>query len=391
MFITSMRQLALLEAIRELVPQIRAAADQIEAQRELPPELVDALADAGMFRLLVPRSLGGSELDLPTYIRIIEEIARADGSTAWCVNQGAVFATNAAFLPKEVAQHIWGENPRAVIANGPAPSAEARVVEGGYRVTGRWTFSSGCRHATWLAGFATIVECDQPRRRSDGTLEARYMLFPKSEAEIIDTWHVYGLRGTGSHHFVVTNLFVPREYTVWTYEDPALESGPLYLYPMRLLFAQGFASVALGVARSAIDAMIDLSGGKTPRGEKALLRDQALVQAQVGQAEATWRAARAFLHETVCEVWEAVSSTHTITLEQRVLVRMATTHAIRLAAETVDKVYNVSGANAIYTSNPIQRCFQDIHVITQHIQSRLSHYELVGQFFLGLTPSQEWL
>jgi alkylation response protein AidB-like acyl-CoA dehydrogenase len=379
-----------LEAASQLVPQIRAAADEIDAQRELPKDLAEAIADAGLFRMLVPRSLGGSELDMPTYIRVIEEIAKADASTAWCVNQGCVFATNTAFLPQEVARQIWGESPRSVVANGPAPTAEAVAVEGGYRVSGRWTFSSGCCHATWLAGFATLVENGQYRYDPDGTPEARYMLFPKSEAHIIDAWHVRGLRGTGSHHFAVKDLFVPKEYTVHSYADPVREPGPLYVYPMVLLFASGFASVAIGTARTALDTLIELSGGKKPRGAKDLLRDQAMVQAQVGRAEATWRAARAYLHETVRDVWEEVAATQQISREQRAHLRLATTHAIRMAADSIDIVYNTSGTTGIYTDNPIQRCFQDIHVITQHIQGRLAHYESVGQCILGLEPDATW-
>ncbi|GIX49223.1 MAG: acyl-CoA dehydrogenase [Candidatus Tectimicrobiota bacterium] len=379
-----------LETAHALAPRIHARAAEIEAQRELPPDLVAELIDAGFFRLLVPRSLGGAELDLPTYVEVIEVLAHADGSTAWCVNQGAVFATNAAYVREEVARRIWGD-PRTVVANGPAPSATATVVPGGYRVSGRWTFSSGCCHANWLAGFAVILDGDTPRRRPDGTPEARYMLFPKEAAEIIDTWQVRGLRGTGSHHFAVRDLFVPSACTVWSYSDPPREPGPLYVYPMVLLFASGFAAVALGVARCALDAFVALANEKKPRGDEQPLREQPLVQAQMGQAEATWRAARAFLYETVRDVWEAVCRTRTITLEQRVRLRLATTHAIRQAAQAVDLVYHASGATAIYISHPIQRCFQDIHVITQHVQARLAHYEAVGRFFLGLEPPQQWL
>ncbi len=241
-----------------------------------------------------------------------------------------------------------------------------------------------------FAGVAILIERGQPRLCPDGTPEARYMLFPKSQADIIDAWHVRGLRGTGSDHFAVTNLFVPSERAVWSYADPVQELGPLYVYPMVLLFASGFASAALGVARRALDELIELAGGKKPRGNPSLLRDQAVVQAYVGCAEATWRAARAFLHETVRSVWSSVSATHTITLDQRVLLRLAATHTIRQAAETVDLVYNTAGSTAIYMDSPIQRCFQDIHVITQHLQGRLAHYESTGQFFLGLEPEPQW-
>ena len=380
-----------LEAARALAPQILAFADEIEEQRELPRPLFEALADAGLFRMLIPRSLGGSELDLPSYIHVIEEIAQADASTAWCINQGGVFATNSARLPEAVARQIWVETPRSVVANGPAPSAQAQVVEGGYRVTGRWTFSSGCRHASWLAGFAVIVEGGRSRRLSDGTPEIRYMLFPASQAEIIDAWHVAGLRGTGSHHFAVADLFVPRERTVWAATDPPREPGPLYVFPTVLLFAAGFASVAIGVARSALDELIELAGGKTPRGAKGALRDQALAQSQVGHAEAHLRSARALLRETVGEIWEAVCASGAITLEQRAVLRLATTHAIRLSEQVIDLVYNAAGATAIYQSSPLQRRFQDMHVITQHIQGRLAHYESAGRFFLGLEPDFQWL
>ena len=380
-----------LEAARALAPQIRALADEIEEQRELPRPLFEALADAGLFRMLIPRSLGGSELDLPSYIQVIEEIAQADASTAWCINQGGVFATNSARLSPEVARQIWVETPRSVVANGPAPSAQAQVVEGGYQVTGRWTFSSGCRHASWLAGFAVIVEGGRSRRLPDGTPEIRYMLFPTSQAEVIDAWHVAGLRGTGSHHFAVADLFVPRERTVWAATDPPREPGPLYVFPTVLLFAAGFASVATGTARAALDALIELAGGKTPRGTQGVMREQPLVQNQVGQAEAHLRSAQALVAETVREVWEAVCASGAITLEQRALLRLATTHAIRLAAQVIDLAYTAGGATSIYAGSPIQRRFQDIHVITQHIQGRLAHYESVGRFFLGLEPDFQWL
>ena len=322
---------------------------------------------------------------------MVEEIAKADGSTAWCLNQASVLATHSAFLSKEVSNLIWGHDPRGILANGPSPSAKAVVVDGGYRVTGQWAFSSGCSHATWVAGLGAVIENGEQKTLPNGSPEFRYMLMPKSEAEFTDIWHVKGLRGTGSQHFAVTDHFVPTERTVWTVADPVVEPGPLYLFPMFLMFACGFASVALGVARSALDAMLELAGSKKQRGESDVIRDRGMVQFHVGQAEATWRAARAFLHETVREVWNGVVEAHEITLEQRVLLRMATTHTIRQAAQTVDIAYNTSGVSVIYDDSPMQRNFQDIHVITQHIQGRLSHYELVGQYYLGLDPSGPWL
>lgn len=395
MVTTDTRQTSPLEAARTLAPLIRAKGAQIERDRELPPEVVDGLLEARLFRMLIPRSLNGLEIDYPTYVEVIEEISRADASTAWCLNQGSVFATNSAFLPHDVADAIWGRDPRAVVANGPSPTAQAHAVEGGYRVTGRWTFSSGCLHATWLAGFAPFYEdaaCSRPLVGPKGRPIARYLLFPKSDARVIDTWNVAGLRGTGSNNFAVTELFVPGDRTVWTYSDQAVEPGPIYVIPLVALFAGGFAAVALGAARGAIDDLIDLASGKTRRGEDRVMRDQGLVQSQVAHAEAHYRSGRAFLLETVHKVWDSVRATGQVTLDDRILMRLAMTHAIHLAAQAVDLVYSAAGASAIFSDNPIQRRWQDVHVVTQHVQARLAHYETVGRHFLGLdVGDRQWI
>jgi indole-3-acetate monooxygenase len=380
-----------LEAARDLAPAIHSSVDQIERERELPRALFEALADAGLFHLMVPGSLGGGEIGLPDYIRVIEELGKADASTAWCINQGGVFASYAACLPPEVARLVWIDPPRSVVANTPVPDATAVPVAGGYRVTGRQGFSTGCRHASWLAARGPILEDGRPRRLADGQPDIRYFLLPAAEAEILDTWHVRGMRGTGTHHFAVTDVFVPEE-RAFSPMAPALgEHGPLYVIPRTLLFASGDAATALGLARSSVDTLVELAGGKTPAYHTGLLRDQALVQSNVGHAEADLRAGRAMLRETVREVWEAVGATGTISMDQRAALRLATTHAIRLAVQVVDTVYNTAGTTAIYQGHPLQRHFQDIHVISQHVQSRLSHYELVGRFYLGLDVELRYL
>ncbi|MCH9675194.1 MAG: acyl-CoA dehydrogenase family protein [Gammaproteobacteria bacterium] len=375
---------------RRLVSEIERHADQIDGIRKLPESLTQSLAGSGFFRLLMPKSLGGEELSIPEYINVVEIIAKADASTGWCINQGGVLATNSAFMEKTAARQIWSA-PNSVLANGPSPTAEAERVDGGYRVSGRWAFSSGYGHATWLAGLAIVTENGERLTTRSGAPVMRHMLFPKDESQLIDTWKVRGLRGTGSHDFSVDNLFVPDELTVWSYGDTLQESGALYLYPTVLLFACGFASVAVGCARGALDALIDFATDKTPRGNSSSLKDQPTVQAQVGEAEGTLRAARAYLHQTVNDVWNDVTSTHEITLDQRVQLRLATTHAIRLAANTVDVCYNAWGSDAIQEASPIQRRFQDIHVVTQHIQGRLAHYESTGRYFLGGQPDRMWL
>ena len=371
-----------LEAARKLVPLIRSCANEIEAARELPRPLFEALADAGLFHVALPRTLGCPELDLPTYVQVIEEIGKADASTGWTVNQGAIFATYAARMERDVARAIWIDTPRSVVANTPAPTAQAVVVPGGYRVTGRQGFSTGCRHAAWLAAHAQVVENGQ-LRLEDGQPERRYLFVPAAEAELLDTWHVRGLRGTGTHHFAVNDVFVPAERTVLSVTAPLVDTGPLYLIPRTLLFASGDASVALAVARTCLDTFVELASAKTPRAMEALLRDQPVVQASVGQAEAHLRSGRAFLTDAVHEIWNAARS-GTVSLDQRAALRLATTHSIRLAVQVVDAVYNAAGATAIYETHLLQRHFQDIHVASQHLQGRLSHYELVGRHWLGL-------
>src|SRR5712692_3790835 len=378
-----------LDAARKLAPMIRSGADEIEALRELPRPLFEALADAGLFHLAVPRAIGGAELDLPTYVQVIEELGKADASTGWCVNQGAIYATYAARMPRDIARKIWIDTPRSVVANTPAATAKAVVVPGGYRVTGRQGFSTGCRHAAWVAAHAQIIENGQTRLEH-GQPETRYLYVPVAEAELLDTWHVRGMRGTGTHHFAVNDVFVPAERTVLSATAPVLEPGPLYRIPRTLCFASGDAAVALGMARSCLTTFFELAGAKTPRAMEALLRDQSMVQASVGQCEAHLRAGRAFLMETVREIWTAALS-GTITLDLRATLRLATTHGIRLAAQIIDTVYSAAGATAAYESNLLQRHFQDIHVITQHLQGRLSHYELVGRHWLGLPVDENRL
>jgi alkylation response protein AidB-like acyl-CoA dehydrogenase len=372
-----------LDAARKLAPMIRSCADQSEADRELPRPLFEALADAGLFQLALPRAVGGAEIDLPTYVQVLEEIGKADASTGWIVNQCAIFATYAARMPRDVARLIWIDTPRSIVANTPLPTAKAVVVPGGYRVTGRQGFSTGCRHAAWLAARAQVFENGQLRLQ-DGQPEQRYLFVPAAEAELLDTWHVRGMRGTGTHHFAVSDVFVPAERTVLQTGAPLLETGALYQIPRTLLFASADAAIALGVARSCLAAFFELAGAKTPRAMQATLRDQPLVQASVGHAEAHLRSGRAFLTEAVGEIWSEATSTGAASQEQRAILRLAATHGIRLAVEVVDTVYNAAGVTAIYDGNLIQRHFQDIHVISQHLQGRLSHYELVGKHWLGL-------
>ena len=256
------------------------------------------------------------------------------------------------------------------------------VVPGGYRVTGRQGFSTGCRHASWIAAHATVFENGEPRLR-DGKPEARYLIVPVAQAELLDTWHVRGMRGTGTHHFAVNDVFVPEERTFFQFGAPLVSDGARYKISLHLAFAGGDAAIALGLARSCLNAFFELAGSKTPRFQ-GLLRDQPITQFTVGQAEVALRSGRAFLMEAVRDLWNEATSMPAVSLERRVALRVATTHAIRLAANVVDSIYSAAGATAVFEGSLIQRHFQDIHVITQHLHGRLAYYELVGQHWLGL-------
>lgn len=375
--------LTALKAARALAPQIQAYADQIEEQRELPRELVEALLNAGLFHLLLPKKLGGGEVDLMVAMRVIEEVAKTDGSTGWCVMQANTIAWH---VREAYAQ------PRAIWANGSRGKGTAVVVEGGYRVTGRWDHSSGCRHATWFLGpGCEVVENGMPRTKPDGTKDIRGFWFPAVAVEIIDTWHATGLRGTGTHDWAVTDVFVP-EIPDQPSSD-ARSKNPLYRLPGRAVQSTAVSSVALGIARGAIDAFVDLTASKKPYGygAKVPLRESEYIQIQVAQAEAQLRAGRAFLFEATEALCDAVRRMGEAPMEQRILVRLATTHAITAAAEAVDIVFNAGGATSIRAACPLERRFRDMHAVLQHLQGRPTHYQTAGKWVLGLDHDTGWL
>lgn len=342
------------------------------------------MAEVGLFRMCVPRRLGGLEVDVATLVRAIEEIAYADGSAGWCVMIGATSGVVSAYLAEEAAQEIYASSPQVVTGGVFAPFGEAATVAGGYRVSGRWPFASGCEHCAWLMGGSQISTDGQPRLLANGTPDSRLMLFPAAEAEVIDTWTVSGLRGTGSHDIAVRDLFVPASRSVSLTIDRPRQPGPLYAFPVFGLLALGIAGVALGVARNAIDELVRLAAGKTPTGARKRLADRAATQVEVAQAEATLRSARSFLFEGIAETWQAASAEGAISIQQRALLRLAATHAATSAARVVDLMYNAGGGTSIYASSPLQRCFRDIHVVTQHMMVGPATYELTGRLFLGV-------
>src|SRR6516162_9733812 len=273
------------ERARSLAPDLAEAADEIERNRELPASIVSALTENGLFRLLQPRSLGGAELDPMTYIRVVEEVASLDASTGWCVEQANGCSMVAAFLDPEVAQEIFGP-PDGIVAWGPVGPAELSVVPGGFRLTGAWNFASGSHHASWLGAHVVALGPDgEPLRRADGGEILRTLLFPKSRANMVDIWHVVGLRGTGSDRYSASDLFVPERHTVL--RDPEIaprQSGRLYCFSSSNVYAAGVAWLALGVARGTITDFTQLATEKVPRGARQRLCEIQVIQSQRAQA-----------------------------------------------------------------------------------------------------------
>ncbi|MGH7023894.1 MAG: acyl-CoA dehydrogenase family protein [Caulobacteraceae bacterium] len=371
---------------RELVPRIAASAGEIERGRRIPEVLLDALHAAGFYRMFIPRRYGGGEAQPLEFMRTVQAIARADASTAWNVGQNAVCAIVSAYLEPEVAQAIFGDS-RAVLAWGPAVGpARAVACKGGYRVSGRWSFASGMRHATWLGPQCPVVEADgSPHRPGDERWRKRVFLVPASAAQVEDVWDVIGLRGTASDAFALDDLFVPESYSVYR-DSPAenREPGWLYCFSIHSLFSCGFAAIALGVAQATLDAFIELASHKVARGMSATLRENAVVQAGLARALAKLESAEAYLVDSVGGICDAVRVTREVTLAQRMRLRLCSTHAIHAAREAGDFAYEAAGATAVFASQPFERRFRDLHTICQQLQGRAAHFETVGQHLLGL-------
>jgi alkylation response protein AidB-like acyl-CoA dehydrogenase len=379
--------------IREIAPALAAAGDEIDRRRELPEAIVEALVERGLFRLLLPASLGGAELLPAQYVPIIEELAKTNASTAWCVNQNSGCSMTAAHLAPEVAREIFG-GPRGMLAWGPGPG-EARMVPGGYRVTATWAFASGSHHASWLGCHVPVINEDgTAQQHPGGTPVVRTMLFPKSATQFTDIWHTIGLRGTGSDQYSVKDLFVPEAYSIDVLSRRETQKGEerlLYRFSSLALYAVGFAGVALGIARSMLGDFIVLARDKIPRGARKTMRDNNVTQAQVAQAEARLLSARAWLLHSLEDITDRVAERGHITLDERMTIRLASTFAIHTSLEVVDILYQAAGATAIFDVNPFERRFRDIHSVAQQLQGRQQHFETVGQHLMGLETDTGWL
>ncbi len=373
---------ALVEAAAALAPEIRSRADETEAARHLAPDLVEKLAAAGLFRMLVPRVLGGGEVAPATMVKAIETVARADAAAGWCVMVGATSGLMSAYLEEDAAREVYGD--AGVVTSGVfAPMGKAIEDGESYRVSGRWTFASGVEHARYRMGGVVVM--------GEGEPVIRHLIFRADQTRVLDTWNVSGLRGTGSHDMSVTEAIVPKRWSASLIADKARHPGVLYRFPMFGLLALGIAAVALGVAREATLALVALATEKRPMWSKKSLAHRELVQAHVAEAEGVWRSGRAFLLEAAGEVTHRAAARGEIDVKDRALLRLAATTATRSSARAVDLMYEAGGGSSIYAASPLQRYFRDVHVATQHVMVAEATYAAVGRVLLGLHGDGEML
>lgn len=382
---------AILAAAAALRPVIRGYQEEIERERRIPPALMEQLRAAGLYRMMVPRELGGAQLDLLTCFHAIELAAEGDGSVGWNIATSSAGALTALSLPDTGVREIFANGPDVPFA-GTLSGAGGRgiAVDGGYVVTGRWSFGSGCQASAWMNCGFEIFDGPEPRRNPDGTPARARGFFKATECTITDTWHVTGLRGTGSHDWAVNEVFMPSERTAphpgritnrWSRWP-----GTLYQMPATMFIGPHFSPVATGIARAAIDALADLAGSKTPYSQAGLLREQVQVQEWVGRAEVLLGSARAYRAAVVSEMWKVVAAGHPVTVEQMARLRMAGSYAADCAMQATDLMYRAGGTTSIKWGQRLERCWRDVHVVGQNLALLPEYYVLGGKALLGLPP-----
>jgi indole-3-acetate monooxygenase len=387
---------ALLKAAGDLRSVIRGYQEEIEQKQRIPTVLVEQLRTAGLYRMVVPRALGGLQVDLLTFFRAVELVSEGDGSVGWNLANHAIATFMALSLPDEGITELFGKGPDYMGAGTILPTGGRAVrVDGGYVVTGRWSFGSGCDESEWMVGGFEVVEDDQPLRTADGFPVVMRGFFKASECSIIERWDVTGLRGTGSHDWSVTEVFVPERRTVSLAGGSPLANrwsrwgGTLYELPQVAMGGAHHSAVATGIARAGIDALTELAGCKVPRSPQAptsLLRERPQVQEWVGRAEALLEAARAFRTTVTTDIWETVAAGHHPVLEQLARCHLAASYAVDSAMQAVDLMWRAGGTTSIERSHRLARCWRDVHVVGQAITVTPEWYPLAGRAFLGLDP-----
>jgi alkylation response protein AidB-like acyl-CoA dehydrogenase len=373
---------ATLAAVRDLAPEISARGPEIEQARRLPADLLDQLIDAGCFRLVLPASHGGAGATLTETMQVLETLSRADASVGWAVMIGAGSWCDLAGLPREMFDALFGGGD-VITAGAFAPSGTATPVDGGYRISGRWAFVSGCEYATWV--FGNSIEQPGPGGSTgpDGPPRMRVAVFSPDEIEIEDTWDVSGLRGTGSHHVRADDVFVPAARTLAMLEDGPCIDEPLLRIPVPTLYSLPVASVALGIARGAIDDILALAAHKVPLLDQAPLAGSVPFQVDLAVADTRLRAAAALVYDVADELWTTAVEASPVSPEQRARARAAAVWATSQAVEAVTSAYRAGGGSSQYADSPLQRRLRDINAVTQHFLVKPATLATAGAILAG--------
>ncbi|MFC0398016.1 acyl-CoA dehydrogenase family protein [Paraburkholderia rhizosphaerae] len=373
----------LLADIERLAPSIAQRTAEIEARGQIPPDLIETLRSIGVFRMFVPRQYGGSELDFPLALEIFAALGKIDGSLGWTAMIGAGAAMIAPVLPEEFYDRIYQGGPDIIIAGSAFAAGTAEPVAGGWRVTGRWPFASGCQHADWILGLCVMNENGVPvPGPGNGAPMVRGFFLPAREWHVEDNWHVVGLKGTGSNHVTLDDTLVPASNFFNPGDKPRL-SGPLYGAAQQLIPLMHAAN-NLGIAEGSLDDLVAFatSGHRQQRAATAM-RDSEFFQAEVGRIHADLRAARAFLRDQAASHWRhALAGTLS---EKDLLVegsQMATWIA-NTCVRAADACFALGGSNAIYETSPLQRRMRDLHAAAQHAAVQQRNYISGGTMLLG--------
>jgi len=376
----------LLAAAQEIAPVLMEDAEEGERACSVTPRVVRAMQQAGAFRMTMPLALDGIEADPVTQYEVIEALSIADGAAGWVAMIGSDAGYFAGRIHLDLAKELFPD-PDLLSCGVSAPSGRAERVEGGYRVKGRWAFASCCKHATWFKGACMVTENGQPVMTGDGRPEMRTAVLPIEEVEIIDNWHTTGLSGSSSNDIEVHDVFIPERRAVGSAMDgaePEEPPSPLYTYWMMIMC--NVAGVPMGIARRAIDEVCTIANGKFAYGTKNLIRDEALLQMRLGRAETTWHAARAFLIETVDELWQTLLRGDELSLDLRSRFRQCNLHGFHAAQEVTQSMYALAGSTALYRPHPLERAFRDQTVAANHLLVREGGYAEIGRVSLGIDP-----
>jgi len=373
---------SLLRKAEELSNEFKVVSSEIEQARRLTPEISKKIAHAGFYRLGAPEYIGGLEAPPAVSSQIFEILAKGDAACAWVAFIGTTTSTMLSMLPKESAAHIFS-HPDQLVTGVAAPTGVAEKAEGGFRVSGSWQWGSGSQNAEWVSGGCLLKENGELMLDAKGNPRNHVFFMPKDDVDFVDTWHVSGLRGTGSLDYTAADVFVPDERIVG-YQKHDEKLGSLYAFPHFTFLALGIGAVCMGIARAAIDELVSLAATKKRISSRKTVADQQISQMKLAQAEADLQSARLFYYHELENGWQSALAGNRVTIEQRRNIRLATTNAVNKSVEVVNEMYDLGGGSSVYETSNLQRHFRDIHVAKSHIMVAPSTMETVGRLFFGL-------